>query len=193
MLDNEKSIRAFMAIRLPAGINPELKRLQRRLLDSGVTADWVRPENIHLTLRFLGDIPIRSVAPVLSCIKSSADGIKAINLAVQGLGVFPNITRARVIWVGMGGETDRLADLHDHLEGELDKIGFVHEERRFTPHLTLGRIKRPVSPEILAGALGEFGMFSPVPFTAREIYLIKSELTKNGPIYTELGFVTIGA
>ncbi|NOY70306.1 MAG: RNA 2',3'-cyclic phosphodiesterase [Deltaproteobacteria bacterium] len=188
-MDGKKPLRAFVAIKLPIHIIEELARLKKKLVDYGIAARWVRPENIHLTLRFLGDIPADSVAPVLTRMKIAADGIKPINLSVCGMGVFPNIKRAQVIWVGLGDESGLLADLNRRLESELDKIGFAPEKRRFAPHLTLGRIKKPVSPEALADALGEKAVFSPVPFTAQLIYLIESRLTKNGPIYTDLDFV----
>lgn len=187
-MDGKKPFRAFVAIKLSARVTEVLAGLKKRLADSGITARWVRPENVHLTLRFFGDIPPGSVAPVLTCMETAVNTIPPVNLSVCGLGFFPNIKRAQVIWVGIGGEIGLLADLHSRLERELHKIGLEPENRRFAPHLTLGRIKKPVSSEVLARALGEIGMFSPVPFTAQKIYLMESKLTKNGSIYTDLGF-----
>ena len=188
-MDSGKAVRSFLAIKLPIQVIDAIEDLKGRLADAGIRARWVRPEQVHLTLRFLGDVPAVKFDSIRSCLTDVTEGVAPFSLSVQGLGVFPGIRRARVIWAGIGGETGLLEMLHARLEESLEKIGFAPETRRFSPHLTIGRMKKPPSPAMLTGAIRDCGQYSPLPFKVQGIHLIKSRLTKHGPVYSELGSV----
>jgi 2'-5' RNA ligase len=187
------SLRAFIAAELPAALREAIGRLQAELAAAGVRARWVRPEGIHLTLRFLGEVPVEAVARPAEALAAAAAGQAALRLRAAGLGVFPGPRRLRVLWVGLAGETGALGGLQRRLEQALAERGFPPEERPFRPHLTLGRFGEvgPAGPvaEVLAARAGrEVGGFE-----VRELVLFKSELRPAGAVYTALARAALGA
>jgi 2'-5' RNA ligase len=182
-----KEIRAFLALDPPpevlrgiADIQSALKRNIRG------TLSWVRPEGIHLTLKFFGGIAESDVGAVSEVVAGQTAGIRPLRLEAKGLGVFPNLRRPRVLWIGIGGETARLTALQQAIEEGLEAAGFPREERPFRAHLTLARIKSPQGLAGLDGALAAKGAESAGVFTATCLTLFKSELTPKGAIYTVL-------
>ena len=183
-----KTIRAFLAIdpseevlRSIADIQGILKRNIRGSIS------WVRPEGIHLTLKFFGDIGREHLLSIAEVVTVHAAATPPLNLFVQGLGVFPAPRRPRVLWIGVGGDTERLIALQKAVDQGLETCGFRKEERPFQAHLTLARIK---SPQGLAGIekmLTEKGSEGAGAFKARSVTLFQSELTPKGAIYTVLG------
>ena len=147
---------------------------------------WVRPDNMHLTLKFLGEIPIESCKEMEAAIAMAADGVAPINLAVKGVGVFSNIKHARVIWAGMAGDTGGLVNFQQHLDAHLSKIGIGPEKRPYRAHLTLGRINRKLDPAHLLNALSRVGTFQPESFLTHRLTRFKSELMPTGAKYTPL-------
>lgn len=179
-------IRAFIAIELPADIGRALAALQKRLGGHGLNLRWVRPQNIHLTLKFLGDIEADRIPAISAAMQGVADASPAFQLAVQGLGVFPGIRRARVLWTGLGGATEELLALHRRLEDALADLGMERENRPFKGHLTLARIKKPVDPGKLLDALQAEGSFAGLPLAVNELVLFRSRLRPTGAEYTVL-------
>jgi 2'-5' RNA ligase len=110
------SLRAFIAAELPGDLRPELGRVQAALAAAGVRARWARPESIHLTLKFLGQVPVEAIARVAEGLAEAVDGQPAFRLAVGGLGAFPGLRRPRVVWVGLAGDIEALAGLQRRLE-----------------------------------------------------------------------------
>ena len=189
----ESTVRAFIALEIPEAVRGSLLRLQQQLRAGGLRARWVRPENVHLTVRFLGDIPLGVIPPVCSALEGAADGLKAPELQVANLGVFPNLRRARVIWAGLGGQVDGLNKIKARVDACLQTVDrrlFPIENRRFRAHLTLGRFRKPVE-EGLAAALKEPAGDDPLPFFAKTLALLRSELKPGGPVYTPLGRWTL--
>ena len=196
MTQNPEEIRAFVAIELPdevrrglAGLRRELQRDEHRLVK------WVDPEAIHLTLKFLGNIPSRRVTEIARAIEVAAKATAPFELDVSGLGVFPNLRQVRVLWVGIGGEVDRLKELQRGIDTELAALGFAREERPFVPHLTLARVRQGTSPSERR-SLGE--LFSTAVFEDKyeakveTISLMRSELTPAGAIYSRLSEAVLG-
>lgn len=184
-----ENVRCFVAVELPGDLKVMLDSLQERLKSSGCScARWVRPEGIHLTLKFLGDIPLNRTAEVTGAIEESVRGIAPMNLKIAGLGVFPNPRAVRVAWVGIGGEVDKLRVLQSKVDAGLDRIGFAAEERLFTPHLTIARVNKYVSTE----ERGRFGRiitgadFPPFTFQVSSVSLMQSRLEKKGAIYSRI-------
>jgi 2'-5' RNA ligase len=182
-------VRSFIAIELPDDLKLRLTQLVTELKRDGPPAvKWVNPESIHLTLKFLGNIAAERIEAVTGAMEAAARGIAPFRLRAQGLGVFPNLKRAQVAWVGINGEVERLNRLQKQLESELARLGFSPESRAFTPHLTLARLKNYASPD----ERQHFGrLISSREFTAGDIEvaavsLMKSQLTRSGAIYSRL-------
>ncbi len=188
------SIRAFIALDLPENIRGTLSQLQDRLRREGLRASWVRPENSHLTVRFLGDVPSSAIAVIMAALGRVAAGFAAPALTVGNLGVFPTLRRPRVVWAGLGGEVGRLREIKQAVDSGLasaDGVLFPMDTRAFRAHLTLGRFKQRVDPERLAQALRAHAGFVPAAFTADRLVLYRSELKPRGAVYTALGRWTL--
>ncbi len=191
-----EQIRSFIAIELPVELKREISRLQEQLkAGSRAPVRWVSPENIHLTLKFLGDIDAAVIDDIKDALQEAVWGISAIRLGAEGLGVFPNNTRVQVIWVGLSGEIDRLQKLQQSIDKELAKLGFPAEKRGFSPHLTIARLRDRANANERQdmGRLVENTRFqSSLDFSVTSIHLMKSQLTREGPIYSRLGSVNLG-
>ncbi|MCK5269950.1 MAG: RNA 2',3'-cyclic phosphodiesterase [Sedimentisphaerales bacterium] len=184
------SIRCFIAIELDEGIRGELGRLQdrlrRRLQVNDKAVKWVRPENVHLTLKFLGEVADRVIPDICSAVSEAAGEIAPFTFEVTDCGCFPRSGAARVLWVGVKQGKETLLQLQEMVELYLAEIGFPPEERRFSAHLTLGRIKNTEAGRLVHDAVAEL---EPIRLGCRdvsEITVFQSELTQSGPIYTPL-------
>ncbi len=180
------TIRTFIAIELPEKIIYTIRKVQEEIKSYGLKIRWVRPENIHLTLKFLGDIKEADTEKVARAVSESVTGYPPISLAVKGIGVFPGIKRPRVLWLGISKQLDLLTALQKTLDEKLEAIGFPKEKRPFRGHLTLGRIKAKIDPKRLNDVLKEFTQFESEHFFAKRIILYKSELKPKGAVYTKL-------
>ena len=176
-------IRAFIAIKLPDEIVAAIRKVQDQIKSSGVKIRWVRPENIHLTLKFLGDINERDIDQIHTAMIDAVKGYSPISLSGKGVGVFPNLRRPKVMWVGLGGESGRLIQLQETLDSQLKKIGFSKEKRAFKGHLTMGRVKGRIDTKKLTAILQEMSEFESEPFSAGEIVLFQSDLRPSGAVY----------
>jgi len=178
-------IRTFIAIKLPKNIISSMEKVMEGLKPPALKVKWVLPENIHLTLKFLGNIDAGEINTIDEAIKNGVAGFSPIHLFVKGGGVFPDMRRPRVIWAGVAGETDELIRLQESIDTNLTKIGFS-KDRRFKSHLTVGRVKGSIDPASLVDFIMSFGTFESKPFIVDKIFLIQSDLKPDGPIYTNL-------
>jgi len=180
-------MRTFIAIEVPDEIKAALTEVQRRLKGSGVVdASWLRPEGIHLTLKFLGEVLESKIPDIINGLRSAAEGTGSFRLEVSGIGTFPNPKNARVVWVGLSGEVEKLTRLQAAVEEAVSAIGFERDSRAFTPHLTLGRIKYIRSRDKWLKALDEVKDIRLSGFDVTAVSLIKSELKPSGAEYTEI-------
>ena len=189
------SIRSFLAIELPDEVKSALVVAGDRLREAGV--GWlriVRPDNVHLTLRFLGDIPRSAIEPIGDTVSRVARRHRPFSLELGEPGLFPPRGAPRVFWVGMAGDLDSLTSLHRDLEGSLDELGFERERRAFHPHLTVARIRNS-SPKGDKDSLLR-AMRSAGPIQGRidvdAVHLIRSTLTPEGPIYERIASSRLG-
>jgi len=180
------TIRSFVALTLPADIIAHAAGLQSALKARGLRLRWVKPQNLHLTLKFLGDIPAADAGDVGVAMQRASQGAAPLALAVQGMGVFPGIRRPRVLWIGLGGQVEALQSLYARIEDALADLGFAREKRGFKAHLTLARFKARVAPVDLLQAFEELGNYAPKPFAAKHLVLYKSDLRPQGAVYTPL-------
>lgn len=179
-----ETIRAFIAIPLPDAVRERIAGLQRELRRSALNIRWVPPGNIHLTLKFLGAIDARQIDAVAERMAAVAGMQAPFSLALSGVGVFPDIRRARVLWVGAAGDAERLLAVQAALETALETLGMAREKRRFRAHLTIGRPRQPVDGRRLAQVLGGLDTVQSLPFRVSQLRLYKSDLNPGGAVYT---------
>lgn len=185
-------IRSFIAIELPQEFLAGLMQVQEDLRTNAWAEEvrWVRPEGIHLTLKFLGDVPANRIDPISQAVAQAVAGIRPFTVTAEGLGVFPNWRRPRVIWVGVGGDTEVLHTLQAQVETAMAELGFEPESRPFHPHFTLGRVRQGVSSasqKRLGAALRTHVVQRVGRMLVEEVSLMRSQLNPQGAIYTQLG------
>jgi 2'-5' RNA ligase len=181
-----ETIRAFIAIGLPAEGIDTIRRIQQTLGSRGISLRWVPVKNVHLTLKFLGDIRPDAVAPIAEAIGQVAAGLCPFQLQVRGAGVFPGLGKPRVLWAGVGGQLQALNQLHAALQDALARIGVAREKRPFRGHLTIGRVKGRIDSRVLSQALAACSETSSTLFVANAIMLVQSRLQRSGAVYTVL-------
>lgn len=190
-----EQIRAFIAIELPEGLKISLARLQDSLRSGREEfVKWVDPEGIHLTLKFLGNVPSDKIAEITEATARAAKGVKPFYLQAQGVGAFPNLKSPKVVWVGLGGEIQSLKNLQSRIERTLSELDFPTEAKEFSPHLTLGRVRDKATSRDrsqLGEALGTLKFESSSAFLVDEISLMRSTLTSSGAIYNRLSSVKL--
>ncbi|MFZ5518145.1 MAG: RNA 2',3'-cyclic phosphodiesterase [Candidatus Zhuqueibacterota bacterium] len=179
-------IRTFIAIQIPAEMKKEIGTLQEKFKSVGKSVSWVRPENIHVTLKFLGDTNEARIDEIEGKIKLAVSGVQPFQIEVKGVGAFPNLRRPRVIWVGAASEPAMLETIVEKLEKNLKELGFKPEDRKFTAHLTIGRVKDAPDGVALSGKVQAFAQFNAGSFETASIELIKSDLLPTGARYTTL-------
>ncbi len=182
-------VRAFIAIELPEALRLKISRLETELREAAPPdTKWVNPNGIHLTLKFLGSIPEDRVPRIIQAIEGATKGISPISLRAEGLGVFPNLKRSQVVWVGVAGELERLIGLQKRIDASLAPLGFAPESRPFTAHLTLARARDQMPPQDRErlGRLVINSCFEATAFTANGVSLMRSELRRDGAVYTRL-------
>ncbi len=195
MPDNGKTLRTFIALPLPTEWIALLAEVIDHL-DSAASGGvrWVRPSGIHLTLKFLGATDPPLAPRILDGLLESMDGALAPALSLSGLGTFPNRNNPRVIWAGVSGDLETLADLQQRVETLAVGLGWAAERRPFRPHLTIGRVRDRISAaerRRLVAAISNCAVPRLASWRPDAVRLYKSELTPRGAIYTNLGEVQI--
>jgi 2'-5' RNA ligase len=189
--------RLFVAIDVPGAFRAALAVAQTRMplgLDRAVR--WAPPAGVHLTLRFLGDVDPGGVDALREPLTDAARRSARFMLKLGDPGAFPSLRRPRVLWLGIGGEMERLKRLHGRIEGGLSRAGFEPDDRPLTPHLTAGRVRAGVPPRDLAALGGAFAALplpSPSPeFEVDEVVLFRSHLTPAGARYERVHAAPLG-
>jgi len=191
-----EKIRTFIAIELDESVKDGLAKLQERLKGKAPQGSvrWVRLEGIHLTLKFLGDVPADQIEEITRALQKSCQGFAPFSLSCGGLGCFPNLKRPRVMWVGIQEETGTLAKLQKAIEENVAPLGYPAEKRKFSPHLTLGRVQkragagdqRRLGELVGASEIGILGQME-----VRSVNLMRSDLRPSGAVYTRLAEVEL--
>lgn len=185
--------RLFIAIPLPRAVVEHLGHLIDDLSSRDLPVRWTASNALHLTLHFIGEVPVERAELLRMSCANLAPKSGTIRLQTNRLGVFPNMKRPRIVWIGLEGQTDRLGELHREIATMLDKLGMPVEERSFRPHLTLGRARDSVDKlfpyqltEAFAARSVQEIISHPLEFTASEVILYRSHLEKSGARYEEL-------
>ncbi len=192
-------MRAFIAVELPEEMRDLLAARQDVLRAAmGRAAEavrWSRPEGTHLTLQFLGDVPEELIPRIADGMREGCAGQKEVGLALGRIGAFPGITRPRVLWIGLEGDTGRLVTLQARIAEHLQKLGY-RPDKLFQPHVTLGRMRDTARRDELDKVSRtlkqqENKPIERKPFTAYHVSLMKSELRPGGSVYTELAGIDL--
>lgn len=185
-------MRAFIALELSPKLQPPLRKVIRQLNEMGSAIKSVNPDQLHLTLKFLGDINSDLVPEICKRLEGIASKNEPLNITLERLGLFPHIKRPLVIWAGVDLDHDQLlSQLAGSIDQSLLEIGFEKEERPFHPHVTLARIKRK-PPESFFELIEAKGLENWGEYSCTEIHLIQSELSPSGSIYTKLESFSFG-
>lgn len=186
-----ESIRAFIAVELPEDVLTTLGRIQDHFKKYRLNFRWVRPENIHLTLKFLGNVQTKDIQKVERVLSELTPAHAVFELRGAGIGVFPNLKNPRVLWAGVGGAAESLRSLQKTIEDRLEDQGFARENRPFKGHLTLGRAKGGCDTRRVMEAMAACEAFAAPAFTVRRLTFFKSDLQKGGPVYTRLAIAPL--
>ena len=180
-----ESWRVFCAIEIPiaarANVLQHIARLKEAVPD--VKATWSRDANLHLTLKFLGEIPQTSVSDISSVASRAVAGLAPFSIFLEQTGAFPKGSQPRVLWIGINDPSGGLAKLQSRLEEEGVRAGFPKDNRAFHPHLTIARLRQPQQARTLAAAHAKLE-FEPVKIDVAELLVIRSELSSQGSKYT---------
>jgi 2'-5' RNA ligase len=179
-------IRTFIAIHLPDTVLRAMGRTQEAFQVHHFDIRWVRPQGMHLTLKFLGDIEEKDIENVGAAMQRACEDIQPFTLRGEGIGVFPNMKRPRVVWAGVTGDVAVLLDLQKRLEDALSDSGFPREKRRFKGHLTLGRVKGRLDTRRFGPVLDELKAFTTELFVVDSLVLYQSTLRPQGALYDRL-------
>lgn len=185
-----EKVRTFIAIEIPSSIQQQIADLQSMLKRENARISWTKSENIHLTLKFLGDVESDRIDPIPDAVLRACRNVHPFRLTVEATGFFPNRENPKVLWIGCKGDLETLFALQKDIENELAKSGFKKEKRKYSAHLTVGRVKssfgiRPVIEKM------EASLFNAGEFVVKNINVMKSVLHPQGSIYTVLSKIDL--
>jgi 2'-5' RNA ligase len=184
-------VRLFVAIELEEAVRSALAKVQADLKGRCDGVRWIPSHQLHMTVKFLGEVPDRDVTKVSEAVNSAASKATAFALEISGCGCFPPRGLVRIVWVGANEPTGKLLSCVEAVEGELEAVGFARERRRFSPHLTIGRVRDDRSGGQIRTAV-EAHTYSSLDQTVRSMTLMSSVLSPKGPTYTPVTVASLG-
>ncbi len=196
---NNDRARLFVAIELPQDILQVLEGIQAQtrenLGEAARLMRWSRPEGIHITLQFLGDVPASRIPELTQALQQACAGTGPFTLEVGGLGAFPNVRRPRVVWVGLGGDTAATVGLAAAVQGELSKLGFK-PDKPFSPHMTIGRVREgngigQLAPLSRVLSLTSIVLPEQASFEVSGVSLMQSFMQSGGSVYKQVAHVSL--
>lgn len=191
-------MRSFIALELPYEPKKAAAQVMAQLKPNGPDVKWVKPQGLHLTLKFLGEVKSEMLADLGKSLDKACAGRGVLELGLSSVGAFPGLNRPQVVWLGMTGQVRELTELKAAVEQNMETLGFAPEDRPFKPHLTLGRLRRSrgkrqrPDTKPLTLALAGLSAFKGPDFKADKVVLMKSTLTPAGAVYKPLHVATLG-
>lgn len=182
-------MRAFIAIDLPPQIKDTISKIQDKLKTVLPKVSWVKPVNLHLSLKFLGEISPKQLNTINQIVAEAGSKANNFKIRIETLSALPDIARARIIWAGTDKIEAQLQQIVEELEAKLSQLGIPKEKRSFCAHITIGRIRTRIAPSVLEDALGKLKnelLREKLEFTAQRITLFQSTLSPQGPDYAVL-------
>lgn len=183
-------MRCFIAIEIPDEVKATLIMLQEELKKCGADVRWIAPDNIHLTLKFLGSVEEKEISRITEIMEHICKRYSPFNLEFKGMGIFPNTKFPRVLWIGVEDNTT-LKRLQEDIEKGIAEIGFGQEDREFTAHLTLGRFRASKGKANLLEIVKLHKDNSFCRIEVKSVSLMRSELRPDGARYTKLAEVSL--
>ena len=178
--------RTFIAV----AASPDVRRAAAKLADllrpAAGDVRWVAPENLHWTLQFLGEVETLEVPALCMGVSSAVAEVESFDLVARGVGAFPAPDRPRTLWIGAGAGAQAMVALHAAIQKKLDRLGHRSEQRRYVPHLTLGRAGRDAPPRSLIRELAALAEFEAGTMLVDEVTVYTSQLGPDGPKYDVL-------
>jgi len=187
-----EGIRSFIAVEVPQSLRAKMEEVQRELKRTNADVRWVRPESIHLTLKFLGSVSGEDLEKLGAAIAPIISSWVSFEIRLQGLGCFPSSRNPRIVWVGIEQGSAEALSMQKAVENRAAEVGFPPETRPFKPHLTIGRVRSSRGKDSLAQAVENRRDVEIGPFRVNEVYLFKSELKPSGAVYTKLQTFPMG-
>ncbi len=181
-----EKIRSFIAVDIPSSLRARIGLLQEELRETKADVRWTRPEGIHLTLKFLGPVTPEELEKISSAVAPVILGQGTFSLGVHGTGSFPSDRNPRVVWIGIREGLDEITRLQKLVDDGAAAAGFPPENRPFSPHLTLGRVRSPKGKPALIEAVERNREVDLGDFDVREVCLFRSDLRPSGAVYTKL-------
>ena len=183
---NQEQIRCFVAIEIPETIQMLLTSTQEELRKYIRGASWVKRGNIHLTLKFLGDVAPNQISVIKNVIEQVTDTRSPFSMELGGIGAFPNLSRPRIIWAGVKTGADEVAAIAREIDVGLGRHGYERDKKSFRPHLTLARLKRRVNLKPLVDVFQHYDTINGARMIVKQIRLVQSNLRRSGAVYTPL-------
>jgi len=179
-------MRTFIAAGITEPVRKEILKIQSALASLSLDAKWVEKENIHITLKFLGEVADKDIMGVISAVRDACAAEDSFYVHISSVGVFPDMKRPRVIWVGVSDGADEIRKLSGEIESSLVPLGFEKERREFSPHLTIGRVRSLRNTEKLGEGIGKIAHTDCGRMILDEVLIMRSDLTGQGPVYSVL-------
>ncbi len=194
-MSTAETIRLFIALPVPDDVKEKLRHTQAQVRSClrADTVSWVRPEQIHLTLKFLGDVPVARTDELVASVRTACVSVRTLHLSAGKIGVFPNARRPRVLWSGVAGETEALERLQSKMEKAAAPFTETQKDQRFSAHLTIGRIKEihPRDARTLEEAVSDFAETTFGNWTADAVEIMRSELGPEGSHYSRVAEIPL--
>jgi len=187
------TLRTFIAIPVAPELEQRAGVLIGKLRETSAKVKWVEPHNLHWTIKFLGEVNLTETAHICQAVSEAVAPFEPFDIEAFGAGAFPDPARPRTVWLGMGQGTDEMIALHDAIDRALEPLGFRSENRRFRPHITIGRVRQSSAEGIadLGRIVREHAEFDGGLTSVFEVTVFSSELQRGGPSYTPLGFAAL--
>lgn len=182
------TVRTFVAVEISYEIKDRANRMIGKLRDTPAKVKWVAPAHMHWTLKFLGDVDLLDIPRVCEAVGRAVEPLAAFHVEAKGAGAFPDVHRPRTVWIGAGRGSEQMIELHDVIEFELAKLGYRSENRRFRPHLTIGRVRQsPAGIGELGRLIEKHADFDGGLTHVDEVVVFSSVLSPDGPTHEPLG------
>ncbi|MHC4660446.1 MAG: RNA 2',3'-cyclic phosphodiesterase [Planctomycetota bacterium] len=186
-----KKVRTFTAVAFPEELRKDLADIGTNVFAGLKGVRWVKEKALHLTLKFLGDVPMDDTAAISDAIRGVISGIEPFEIKVGGSGAFPSKSRPRIIWVGVSEETGRLEKLFNAIDKAMVSFGIAREKKRYHPHVTIGRVKGRLDSERFMPGMDELNEIDYGTLEVNGVTFFMSDLTPQGPVYTTLATIPL--
>lgn len=187
-----ETLRTFIAVEIPLEVKDKARRVIAALDTTAAKVKWVEPASLHWTLKFLGEVDIVDTPAICEAVARAAEPLAAFDVETFGVGAFPDRQRPRTVWLGMRHGSEAMIELHDAIEFELSKLGYRSENRRFRPHLTIGRVRQsPEGIDELGRLIEQYAEYDGGVSLVDEVVVFSSTLHREGPSYDPLCHVEL--